>query len=489
MNVFSEILLPAFLVMTLSFIIGLQVLFRERRAKRLLLKEKEVMFNYVHDVGEVFAEADSVDLDPLLERALYYALRTTRASAGVVYLFDSTDLELCARAVAGVMPPLARETEILWENTSNRSQYLDRLLRAQRIHKGEGLIGQIAEKGMAQLTPDAERDPRIPYYADELLQIRSLLAVPMRFGHLVMGVMVVVNPVDGDPFVESDMSLLQALADQASVSAHFVMLREELDAKRRIDYDLAIARRIQTSLLPRQLPDYPGIELAAYNIPALGVGGDYYDIVRIDDQHMGVAIADVSGKGVSGAILMSVCRSVLRARAPGCTSPRETLRALNRAMSEDLADDMFVTAAYLVLNLQTREVTFARAGHEPPWLWRAGAAKPELLESDGIALGMGSPEAFDEWITESSVTLQPGDALILLTDGIFEAQNTDEEEWGIERLEATLKSVSEKPLAGMLDTVRVRLMEFVGNAKPYDDMTMVALRISKDSVPGSPGSV
>lgn len=465
--------------LALVFAAAFRFLVRERRLRRLLLKEKEVMFHFVHDVGEVFAETDTVELEPLLEKALYYAMRTTRAGAGAVYWFDPAGTALAARAVAGVMPPLGPDSDVRLSLADRKSRQLDREVRSQAISRGEGLIGQAAEFGHAQLVRDAERDPRIPRYEENLLRIRSLMAVPMRFRHRVMGVMAAINPVDGTPFRESDLSLLQALADQASVSAHYVMLREELDAKRRIDYDLTIARKIQTALLPRRLPERPGLEIAAFNIPALGVGGDYYDVIPIDEDRLGLAIADVSGKGVGGAILMSVCRSVLRARAPASANPSETLRALNRALCEDLAQDMFVTAAYLVLNVRTRELAVTRAGHEPAWLWRAGAGGPEPIPAEGIALGMGRAETFDAELKETRRILDPGDSVILLTDGVYEAQNAAGEEWGMARLEEALRAAGSCAPEARLASVRSRLMEFVGDAPPYDDMTMVAFRLSR----------
>ncbi|MDZ4200221.1 MAG: GAF domain-containing SpoIIE family protein phosphatase [Kiritimatiellia bacterium] len=477
MSVVDGILSGILLGLALTLAVAIRLLLRERRAKRFLLREKEVMFNFVHDVGEVFADSDTVDMEPLLEKALYYALRTTRAGGGAVYLYDSADTLLSARAIAGTFPPLVRRIETPMDLVENKSLTLEQWVRNQTVRRGEGLLGRVADFGQAELVPDAERDPRIPRHVDEWLRVLSLIAVPLRFRHRVMGVMVVVNPVDGNPFLENDLSLLQALADQASVSAHYVRLREELDAKRRIDNDLAVARRIQASLLPRRLPDYPGIGLAAFNIPALGVGGDYYDMIRIDEDHLGLAIADVSGKGVGGAILMSVCRSVLRARAPGCSSPAEVLRALNRALCEDLTEDMFVTASYLVLNVRTLELTVARAGHEPPWLWRAGADRPESLCSEGIALGLGGVEAFEAVLTETVTKLEAGDMLILLTDGIFEAQNKAGDEWGMAQLEEAIRPARDQAPDQMLESLRTRLMQFVGDAPPYDDMTMVALRI------------
>ena len=450
---------------------------RTRRQNKALLKEKEVMFAFVHDVGEVFAETDIVEMESLLERVLFYALRTTRASAGVIYMLDGASEELRARAISGVCPPLVGTLDEAYGRAPSKSKHLEELIRTQRARRGAGLIGQVADFGAPILIEDAEMDPRVPTYEEPVLRIRSLMLVPMRFRHRVMGVMAVVNRTDGQSFVQSDIDLLQALADQASVSAYYALLREEIDAKRRLDHDLAVARRIQAMLLPRRIPEMAGAEVAAFNMPAQEIGGDYYDFIRVDDRHWGIAIADVSGKGVSGAIVMSVCRSVLHAKAPGCLSAAQVLRALNRVVSGDLAEDLFITMLYMVLDTDTMEVCLARAGHERPLRLVAAERRIERIESAGIAIGMGDPQAFDCALAETRVSLAPGDAVILYTDGITEAQNEAEEEWGVGRLEESILLAAGVSAVDTVARIEQRLVRFVGATAAYDDMTMVALKI------------
>lgn len=470
--------LAALALLLLAVLLLLLRRYRVARQKNEdLLREKEVMFGFVHDIGEVFAESDSVDLETLLQRVLYYALRTTRGSAGAVYMTEATGRELQARAIAGVFPPIAGAVEVPLDGAASRSQTVEKLVRSQTVRIGEGLLGEIADFGGAVLVTDAERDPRIPRYSADYLRVRSLIAVPMRFHHRIMGVLCVVNRVDARPFTETDLNLLQALADQASVSAHYSILHADLDAKRRMDQDLDVARRVQQMLLPRRLPEPAGVELAAFNVPALGIGGDYYDFVRVDERSIGLAIADVSGKGIGGALLMSVYRSVLRAKAPGCASPAAVLREINRVLRDDLYEDMFVTALYLVYDEISRELRVARAGHEPPVLRRAGETVSfARIESDGVAIGLAAPEDFDAALTETVVTLAPGDLVALYTDGITEAQNAQGEEWGLERFVAALREApagAESALAH----VRDRLMAFVGDSPPYDDMTLSLMRV------------
>lgn len=454
------------------------LLVRNRRLRAMrdaFLQEKEVIFSFVHDVSEVFIGDGSADMDQLLKRVLFYALRTAKAGAGAIYLRGEGN-KLEPRAISGIFPPLSGPPDPGIDRAVSKSQHVEDMVRRQPVYLGEGLIGTVADLGAAELIADAERDVRVPKYAEDFLKIRSLLLVPMRFQQQVMGVMAVVNRVDGVPFVQSDLNLLQALADQASVSVHFVRLREALDAKQRLDRDLEIARKIQALLLPKRLPRIPGYEVAASNLPALEVGGDYYDVIPIDDTHWGIAIADVSGKGISGAIMMAICRSIIRSTAAGQTSPSEVLRSVNRLMRADFTEDMFVSILYMVLDTQTGELTVARAGHERPVLFRGGARTAEVVDSPGLAVGLGLSERFDQILQDRTAVLEAGDVLVACTDGITEAMNVRQEEWGIENfLEAVSVSASEGAHS-VINNVQQRVVRFVGEAPQYDDMTLIALR-------------
>jgi sigma-B regulation protein RsbU (phosphoserine phosphatase) len=444
-----------------------------------LQQEREVIYGFVHDVGEVFADADSVDMDLMMRRVLFYALRTTKAGAGALFQVGAGDETLRARAISGVFPPLAGDVDAGLEKAVSKSQHVERLVRTQRIRKGEGLVGEVADFGVPILIDDAERDPRVPHYDEDFLQIHSILLVPMRFHQRVLGVLAVVNRVDGQPFIQSDLNLLQALADQASVSMHFAELRETLDEKQRIDHDLDVARQIQMSLLPKKIPKVQGFELAAFDYPALEVGGDYYDFVPVDETHIGIAIADVSGKGISGAIMMSICRSLLRSQARGTQDPAEVLCAVNHLMREDIADDMFVSMLYMVLDTETRELVVARAGHERPILAPGDGSGLRVVDSTGIAIGIGDPEAFDGMLKVERVLLNPGDVIVVYTDGVTEAMNERGEEWGIDNFLEAIKIAADEGAHSVLNNVQQRLLRFVGDMAQYDDMTLLALRVMR----------
>lgn len=475
---FYVVTIVAELILIAAFVFLYMQNRRLRRQRNELLQEKEATYGFIHDVAEVFAGATTVDLDNLLRRVLYYAVRTTRAASGAVYLFEPDKQALRARAISGIFPPLLGGVDTGLERAMSKSQHVENLVKTRFIQRGEGLVGEVADFGSAILLPDAETDPRVPRYELDFLQIRSLLLVPMRFHQEVLGVLAVVNRVDGQPFAPADLGLLQALADQASISIYYAGLRETLEEKMRIDRDLDAARRIQTSLLPKTLPRVEGVELAAFNYPALEIGGDYYDFIEVDDTHLGIAMADVSGKGTGGAIMMSVCRSVIRAHAPRHLSPAQVLKLVNQVLAHDVSEDMFVSVLYMVLNTSTRELVVARAGHERPIVSHE-QQDLTILDSPGVAIGIADTETFERVLEEIRIPLKPGDVVVAYTDGVTEAMNIREEEWGLDQLLDAIRVASREGANSVLNNVRQRLERFVGNRPQYDDMTLLALHVMK----------
>lgn len=472
-------------VVAICFVAALCLLLRDRRQlqkeRDALLQEKDVVFNFLQDVGEVFAGGDSPDILELQRRVLFYALRTTRAGAGAIYLLEEDGEVLRAHATSGIFPPIVGGLDEGVKKAFSMTKHVDELVRSQEAHVGRGLIGEVAATGLPLLLQDAEQDTRIPRFDSEFLHVHSVLAVPMRFHNRVIGVLVVMNRVDDLPFIQADQNLLQALADQASVAIYYARFSAAMDEKRRLDYDLGIAHRIQQALLPKEIPNVPGVELAAFSVPAQQIGGDYYDFIRIDDTHIGIAIADVSGKGVSGAIVMAQCRSALRVKAPGCCRPAEVLCEMQRMLCADLAEDMFVTILYMVFNTVTHELRVARAGHTSPVVTPCSGAQPWTVDSGGIAIGLGDEEIFTGSLEERNVTLQSGDMLVVYTDGVTEAMDARQNEWGVLNLVKTIQLMTmdseERSAERLVQSVQQKLLQFVGDMTQYDDMTLVAVRI------------
>jgi len=240
--------------------------------------------------------------------------------------------------------------------------------------------------------------------------------------------------------------------------------------------DLAIASEIQQAILPRHYPPFPDLvdhlDIAASMTPAKDVGGDFYDFFRIDDDHIGFVIADVSGKGIPAAIFMAVSRTLIRATGLRGVSPADCISYSNRLLASESVDCMFVTVFYAILNIQTGEVLYCNAGHNPPYmLKRSGEVVALPMSQDPM---VGAIEGIDFHLQQ--LQLDKGDALVLFTDGVTEAMNSQNEEFGEDRLEDTLKDVVMSDCQKMVDVIKDDVSEFAGEAEQSDDITILALR-------------
>jgi sigma-B regulation protein RsbU (phosphoserine phosphatase) len=256
---------------------------------------------------------------------------------------------------------------------------------------------------------------------------------------------------------------------------HYVNLREELAEKARIDHDLRVARDIQTGMLPKELPKVPGLEVAAFTQPAQEIGGDFYDFIPIDESHIGIVVADIAGKGVSGALLMAVCRSVLRARAIRI-SPADTLKGLNRVIAAEISEGMFACVLYMVYNTLTRELCIARAGMERPVVYSAGTGDMRLITTKGTPIGLMDRAVFESTLVETTIQLKPGDTVVAFTDGVIEAMNHENHEWGRENLYNAVREGVSQGAEGVLRLVRQRLDAHCGTRPQYDDITLLTLQ-------------
>ena len=240
--------------------------------------------------------------------------------------------------------------------------------------------------------------------------------------------------------------------------------------------DLAIAREIQLAILPRIFPPFPEnedqLDIAAQMTAAKDVGGDFYDFFRIDDDRIGFLIADVSGKGIPAAIFMAVSRTLIRATGIRGGSPAECMRYANELLTKESVDCMFVTVFYGIYNIQTGEIAYCNAGHNPPYfLKHDGSVETLPLSKDPM---VGAVEGIT--YHEEKVQLEKGDALYMFTDGVTEALNASLEEFGEQRLEQTLQQADGKSGQEVIDAVTGEVKAFVEEAEQSDDITMLVLK-------------
>jgi serine phosphatase RsbU (regulator of sigma subunit) len=252
---------------------------------------------------------------------------------------------------------------------------------------------------------------------------------------------------------------------------------QELQSKA-LEHDLAIASEIQSNLVPKRMLKIPGYDISAYYRPSKEVGGDYYDFITIDDENEGIIVADVSGKGVPGSLVMTMARAFIRMEAERSrnTSPADTLMKANRMLAQDIKKGMFVTALYCILNKRTNEIRVASAGHNPLAVWRAASNKVELVNPNGIALGFDKGPVFERTVKDEVLVLGHGDRIVAYTDGTVEAMNSANQEFGDDRFHNLVRDLAKRDSNQMLNLLVKALDEHKGNAPQSDDITIVTLR-------------
>jgi sigma-B regulation protein RsbU (phosphoserine phosphatase) len=253
-------------------------------------------------------------------------------------------------------------------------------------------------------------------------------------------------------------------------------MQQEHSQLESIKGDLAIAREIQQAILPRIFPPFPEnaeqLDIAALMNAAKDVGGDFYDFFRIDDQRIGFVVADVSGKGVPAAIFMAVSRTLIRATGVRGVSPAECISYSNELLAQESANSMFVTAFYGIYNLTTGQVTYTNAGHNPPYLMKADGTILQLPFSSDLVVG-----AIDDFkYSEETLQLEHGDTLLLYTDGVTEAINSGDEEFGEQRLQAVLAQLTSNSSQDIIERIKACVSDFAGEAEQSDDITLLAIK-------------
>jgi phosphoserine phosphatase RsbU/P len=438
-------------------------------------QERGLVLGFMH--GFVEAVGAGVSREELFRRVTHSAVAGTGALSSCV--FEVRGNELVAVAVEGLFPPqmpLPRGTNY---QISTRARFIEGILRSQKIPMGQGLIGTVASTGEGVLLCDAQDDQRMVHIADPALALHCIIAVPIRFQKRMIAVMAVANSADGQPFTASDFSLASGIAEQAALAVHNLDLIESQRAKSKMDVDLALASSIQSMLLPKKMPENASVDFGALYLPAQKVGGDLYDVFQIDESRYGVAVADVSGKGVAASLIMAICQSNLRHLARSGISPARVLSDLNAIMREEMRRDMFVTIVYAIVDTAEDTVTLARAGHELPVMLRRladGSFKPVFLESEGMALGMSKESIFDAVIEEKTFPFGSGEILVLYTDGITEAANRQGAQYSSERLADSIQDLREKSAQELNERLFDRVLLFADGTPQGDDVTMLTIK-------------
>jgi serine phosphatase RsbU (regulator of sigma subunit) len=345
------------------------------------------------------------------------------------------------------------------------------------------LVRALHEKNEAIFRYEVEADPLYESQREALQDVFQSLAselmLPLKYQDEMRGIISLGRKKSGKMFTPEDLDLLTTMANQSAIALENAKLFEENLEKGRMEEELKIAHDIQVSMLPKQAPKIAGVTIAASSIAAREVGGDFYDFIEIEShdasKSLAIVVGDVSGKAVSGALVMAASRSIFRVLAASHTSVEEVMTIGNACLNRDIKKGMFVALVYAVLDPQQKMLTLSNAGQTQPIISRKDQSAPAYIDTEGDRFPLGIVKRCK--YLETHVSLKPGDTLVFYTDGVVEAMNAKEELYGFERFMASIEEGralgAEALLAKLMDDVS----RYVGDAEPHDDLTMVVMQV------------
>ena len=310
----------------------------------------------------------------------------------------------------------------------------------------------------------------------EEMEDAKQLAIPLLSGRHRIGVIRLGLRKDESSYDRDTLMVLQTLAQHASVAIDNAHLYEEIAVKERIEQEMNLARHIQQSMLPTDVPIIPEYEIFGLSLPALSVGGDYFDYVQLSEENWLFILGDVSGKGVPAALIMSILRSLFHTYSEFETNSLRMMHRVNRSISADLESDMFVTVAGILLKPELHLAYITRAGHEPIFHYCAKTQTVEQHIPPGAALGMLPADAFEDVLGQMKVELQPGDFLLLYTDGVTESQSRAGEEFDYDRLEAFVKKHAHESTGMFSEKLLDELKVWSDDQPQNDDITLLIVK-------------
>ena len=430
----------AFCRLLFGGLLGAYRLSRQVKEAEFGLRTRLLELESLYDLG--LSLGGQLDLATLGDEVLFRSISLTDARAGALVLLHDDGSVLLEKSLGG--EPITWEQVASWE-----------------LPDGEAVINNDAASG--------------PTAAIRLSFGQKCLAVAISVPGRRLGVLAVADKESRDggvlDFTPTDARLLSLFAAQAAAAIETARLHREAIEKERIERELELAAAIQREILPRSLPEVPGVELAAGNLPTRHVGGDYYDFFPLSRRRLGFVVADVSGKGVPAALLVSTVHAAIHLQIDEAKTVADLVARIDRHLQRYAATRKFLTLFFGLLEPDSGLLHYVSAGHNPALLLRrsGGIAR---LESTGVPVGL-LPNS--TW-REETVVLERGDLFCLYTDGVTEAGNEAEEEFGLDRLSAILDQGRERPVQELCDSVFARVADFAREMPQYDDQTHLLLR-------------
>ncbi len=399
--------------------------------------------------------ASSINVDETLTTIFHSILTIIRTEAGSIFLVDKETQELVCKIYQGPE---------------------DHSILGIRIPMGKGIVGHVAKTHQVDVTMNVKQDKRHYSRIDETsgFTTRSMVSVPLISNDEVLGVVQVVNKRGGNDFSQDDINLLKALSNGAAIAIQNAQYAQRLLQEERIRSELMIAHQIQQGILPDPFAGHPDIHFEALNTPAKAVGGDFYDYFQVNDDEFAFVIGDVCGKGVPASIFMASSRSIIKSQAVSNPHPANVMPLANRLIVEDAQRGIYVTVFYGLYNIHSKILQFTNAGHTPPLLFRPSTGFCSSLLNANLPIGLFGNAQFEN----AEIQLEKGDLLVLYTDGINEAENSESKMFGTERLvEVVLNCSHVRSPKELLDAIMEHVTQFTQDQEQKDDITLLIVQV------------
>lgn len=418
-------------------------------AENIRLRRAVEELSVLNDVATAIASASS--LEAIVDLVVQKCVKHLAVDQGAVLMFGTKD-------GAAALHTMVRKVQTD--------------LRRDPYRLSEQVVGWMLKNQEPLVINDVASEERFRTPTQQPGGVTSLMCVPLRLKGRMIGVLSVFNK-KGSGFTESDQRLGTIIAAQSAQVIEHARLVEEEKALQVMQRELEMAHEIQRNLLPKTVPDLPGYDLAAKTVPARNVGGDYYDFLPSGDDHLALVLGDVSGKSMPAALLMANVQATIRGQTLLNPAAGDCMTRSNRLLYDSTDSDKFVTFFYAVLDPARHELRYSNAGHNPPMLLSKGG-EPRLLETGGPVLGVVPSFTFEE----ATVTIDPGDLLLIYSDGFTEAMDRRFEEFGEDRLLEATRAAWDLPAAGIVESIFDAVNKHAGDAPQTDDMTLMVLRYS-----------
>ena len=468
--VFSGVLLPA------TYLVHFSV-FRMYYVQDAIEKEENLkftrsyinsVFDFIKNINEALSEHSAVQ--KVLDFVISSVMETTHADGGVILLYNEEDQKLRVRSLSGYYPPPFRVPNIVTQKIGK----IDAYFKSKPLSLNDTYIGRAAREQAPLFIPQAEKSHEISeLIKDDINYCSSLILIPLAVSGRLYGVLSIISRDPEHRFTEQDFERTRVFADYTSLTIDALYNYMELVEKREIEREVEIAGGIQKNLFPKELPADSRLSISAQTIPARGVSGDYYDIIQLPgDNRLGILVCDVAGKGIPASLVMVMIRTILHLIAGETRSASDFVSFINRGVAGNVGIERFATLSFLILDPLNGSAEYCNAAHHPLLVYQPSSASFRQIDSEGVPVGIDAAWNYPQ----TSFQIEKNDLLIFYTDGITEAMNAHDQQFGFERLKKVIENNSGLPPADLKQEIFASIDEFVGEASQHDDETLIIVQ-------------